>query len=442
MYYIIAFSLLYSLKGITSANLVLYFLPDFILLVGIFRYAFVNEVKLYLRKVEKSSNFYPYLGLMVLVGVSIIRSSYPGSTGIDYANDLITFSLFNILTYSILSGPFKTRDYFDAIFTRGTLMVVAIPAALVGLFLVIFMVGAFESGARYQSQIENSAILGLLGIGVKAKPIPFTEGMRLSHISLLGAGVMIISYLSARYFDMVRWKKNLLYAGVGVSALVVLLSDSWGPLLSLLLTAGVLFYYLKFREAKYIRMGIWIIPLIPVVVMILLTGIFGYSFESKVNLQSDQGVSASTQRMIMWEKSTDRLLSPGMGHLIGNGQYAQLNNGVNDAFYEIVPQENVRHIESPRNTIFQVFMDTGILGTALLLYVLLLCFDNAVYLFNRGYVGGLIYISFIIFTAFASIFESAVGMYNLPYMFTLIIVLLGTIVYRNEFDRIAAEDWN
>ena len=442
MYYLIAFSLLYSLRGFTSGsgNLILYFLPDFILLIGIFRHSFVNEVKLYVRKLDKEANYYFYAGFLVLFLLSLVRSSFPGITAFDQVNDLVTFILFNFLGYSVLSRPFRKRDYFDAIFTKGTIKLISIPLIVSSLLLIVSFSGSLDSVSSYQSDIGNSAFLGLLGIEIEASPLPFSQGLRLSYVSLLAGGTLVMAWLAIRYFEIDNLKKNIFYGGMVACGILVLLADSWAPLLCLGATAGVLFYYLKFRQSKFIRIGIWALPIIPVLIMVIM-GTSGVSITDK-NIQSSEGTTAMNRRLIMWENSTDKLLSFSGAHIIGNGQYGNIAAGVNRAYHETIPQKNVRQVEVCHNTFFQSFFDTGIIGVVFLILAMVMGFDNAIYLYERGYVGGLIYGGFIIYASFGSMWYALAGVYNPPLMFTLMLVLMGSVVYKNEFFRMASEDWN
>ena len=77
-------------------------------------------------------------------------------------------------------------------------------------------------------------------------------------------------------------------------------------------------------------------------------------------------------------------------------------------------------------------------GLLVFLTVLLIAMNHAIFLYNKGYRAGLVYIGFLVYFILSGALESTFGNHFRAYTVILMLMVTGIFAFRSEYDRIAA----
>ncbi|MEZ4775554.1 MAG: hypothetical protein R3D00_20380 [Bacteroidia bacterium] len=443
MYYIIAFFLVVNLKGLTGGSLAFKFLPNFILLLGIFRYSFFSKGKVYLRKMYVESNFTMYGLYLIVFLVSLLRTAFPNATFTGLLNDTLSVIFLNLLVYSALGYQFRNPDNFEKLFNKGTLQAIMIPSALIAFMLFLYIIGYNDPTTKLRRQGEEAIILKLIGISLQKKAIPYTEGTHPNTISIFAGATLVMTLVALWLLEVTRKEKIFLYVNAVVCAAFMLIADSRGTILSFVVTLAMVYATYKVRFTGALRVFILVVPFLP----FLFSGFLAAFADSPLLAQfarsgDTKNLTTLSSRSIIWEECLEEVLEPKPMHIIGFGEHGQSTAGVSARYAYIFPKDAYENdLIVTHNMFFQSFFDIGYLGTFFFLGALFLCLNNAIFLYNKGYKAGLVYIGFILYFVLSGTLESTFGNHNRPYNQTLMTIMMAIVFFKNEYTRLSSQKW-
>lgn len=443
MHYIVAFFLIVNLKGLTGGSLLFKFLPNFILLLGVFRYSFFSRGKIYLRKMYLESNFTMYGLFLITFIVSLLRTAFPNATVTGLSNDILSVVFLNLLVYSALGYYFRIPDNYEKLFNKGTLQAIMVPSALIAFMLLLYIIGYNDPTTKLRRQGEEAIILKLIGISFQKKAIPFTDGAHPNTISIFAGGTLVMTLIALKLMEVSKRDRILLILNAFSCGAFMLIADSRGTILSFVVSLAMVYATYKIRFTGALRVFILVVPVLPFLFMAFLAAFADAPFMSQFARSGDtKNLTTLSSRSVIWEECLNEVSDPKVIHLIGFGEHGQSTAGVSAKYAYIFPQDAYENdLIVTHNMFFQAFFDVGYIGAFLFLGSLLLCLNNAIFLYSKGYKAGLVYIGFILYFVLSGTLESTFGHHNRAYTQTLMVILMTIIFFKNEYVRLASQRW-
>ncbi|MEZ4830201.1 MAG: O-antigen ligase family protein [Bacteroidia bacterium] len=383
-------------------------------------------------------------GLLLLTFWSVCSVRlFPNVTVTGLLNDSLSIIFLNILVYSALGFQFRRPDNFDKMFTKGTLQAIMVPSALIAFMLFLYIIGYNDPTTKLRRQGEEAIILKLIGISLQKKAIPYTEGTHPNTISIFAGATLVMTLVSLFLLEVTRKEKIILYINAAICAAFMLIADSRGTILSFVVTLAMVYATYKVRFTGALRVFIVVVPFLP----FLFSGLLAAFADSPMLAQfarsgDTKNLTTLSSRSIIWEECLEEVLEPKTIHVFGFGEHGQSTAGVSARYAYIFPSDAYENdLIVTHNMFFQSFFDVGYLGTFFFLGALFLCLNNAIFLYNKGYKAGLVYIGFIVYFVLSGTLESTFGNHNRPYTQTLMTVLMAIVFFKNEYTRLSSQDW-
>ncbi len=442
MLYALAYFLLLNFRSILGSLAIFKFLPNLILLIGVIAYMRPQKGRLYLAPASQSSKIGFFVLFLVLWSISILRTGREGASVVGHMNDLATIFFFPLVLYQYLNVKFRENVNFDEIFTRETLKMLMIPSMVIAGMLGLYAVGYNHPSTTVIRMGEDMVILKALGINMVKKAIPFTPKTHPNSFGIWAGGTFVLNAIAILVLQVSKRIKYLLYFNGLVIFGFLLFADSRGTLFSTGVTGIIVYLTYKFRMAGILRALIVIVPVMPFVFISLMGLISQTSIADKMSRgdKGAQNISTLSSRTTIWDACLEEIKDPKPIHFIGWGEHGQKMSGVSMVYAYMFPEDEWENPELivTHNFFFQAFFDTGYIGALLIMYVLLAAMNNAIFLYNKGYRAGLIYIAFLVYYVLSGALESTFGNHFRAYTLLFLLLTVYIFTFRSAYDKMVA----
>ena len=444
MYYVIIYIILINLRaffGGGGMGVMLKFLPNGILLLGILHYMFMGQGKLFFPKVFSKSYFTLWAAFLGVFVLSLARTAYPTATMTGLINDTTSIVLLNLLVYVYIGYELRRNPNFEEVFNKTTLRLLAAGGILIGIFLLSYAIGYNHPSATLQRKGELGVILKLIGISYIKKNVPFTWGMHPNTVSIIAGGLFMGTVL---LFMLTRQKvqtRNLLLLCAFVCFGFMLVGDSRGTFLMSFLAFVFVFMSTRFKMEGSLRAFVLLVPLLPFLFVSLMQVLGSTGALSEVSRSGDaENVSNLSARTVIWDECMKEVSKFKGIHLVGWGEHGESTAGVSARYAPMFGASEYSYgydLIVTHNLFFQCFFDIGYLGTIIFLAALLMALNNGIFLYNKGFNQSLFYIGFILYYVLSGTLESNFGNHNRAYNEILMIIVMGIIAFKNEYIRLS-----
>ncbi len=256
---------------------------------------------------------------------------------------------------------------------RRTICALLAPLCFVSINLSLYVVGFKFPSSQVETNVNNgpAQLLSLLGIHTsRTNTLPLSPGLNGSGEAAVLALVicMVLAYRDR------GWLRRVCLAGVAVSLISVLLTDSRGPLAYGLL-ALLIFVFLPKLAKRAVAFVPMLLPIWPAIILFV-AGHLG-SLSQKLNRGPGRGsFETATGRSEIWAIVVKFLSHPHFEDLIGYGAYGQIRSGVGFKYaylfsYSVHPEFNSAH-----NIALQTILDMGYIGLGLFLIFLIVAINS------------------------------------------------------------------
>ena len=252
------------------------------------------------------------------------------------------------------------------------------PVVFTILNLALYLIGFhFSTGAALPasgSPTSNGGaeLLGAIGIGAPRASLPLTSGI--DGAGAIAALSLVVSALLARRSGRGRLRRFAL-VGLACSVVTILLVDSRGPLVWALIALALI------AVLPWLRRGIGALPLAlplaPAIILFALGKFSAFSAGFSRGTSTTSNFASGSGREQVWT-TVINFLSHVSGELIyGWGAYGQARSGVSYRYAYLFPSQVNPQFLSTHNGVLQIILDTGLVGLAFFLWLLIRAIDGA-----------------------------------------------------------------
>jgi O-antigen ligase len=208
-------------------------------------------------------------------------------------------------------------------------------------------------------------------------------------IGTLGGYLFVISIAYMKHVADIpsKLKKRLyLYAVTGV--IVILMSDSRTIFFSALLCIATMFLLSSVNKLNVIKYTVWIIPFSNVIFMAFLQYTASTSMASTLSRGGGSDIATGNSRKFIYLAANNELADFKPIHMIGYGEYGPYGAGLTKLYMEekfLMESETEKLLSSlTHNTALQAIFDTGYIGLAVYILLLLITFSQIYKLYKTG----------------------------------------------------------
>ena len=442
MVYVLIYFFLINLRplvGASGTGVLLKFLPNAILLYGALRYFVIGKGKLFFPKVFRESHFHSWMLFLTVFVISLLRTAYPSATAIGTFNDFVSIFLINLLVFGYVGSQVRKTGDFEKVLNATAIWIIAIPAAVILWYVIIYAIGYNHPSAMLQRGGELAVVLKLVGIKFIKKAVPYTWGMHPNTIGIF-AGATFTMGAVLFYLTKQKGKTRTLVIGIILVCLAfMLVADSRGTFLMVFFGGMFSVMAYHFKMTGFLRAFVLTVPLLPFA-FVSLMGVVGSSDAAAEMSRTGNADNVATMsaRTLIWDECMKEVTKPKPIHLVGWGEHGESPSGVAARYAPIFGSgypEGYTLIVT-HNLFFQCFFDIGYLGIIIFLGSLLLAMNNGLFLYKRGYKVGLVFVSLILYYVLSGILESNFGNHNRSYNEVMMITVMAVIALKNEYIRL------
>lgn len=443
MEYILGYFFLQNLRNIFyegGISMMLKFLPNAILLIGVMRYLALGNGKIFFPKIVHGKHLLHWLIFLLLFIGSLLRTAYTTATPIGMFNDSFSVIMLNLLCFLWVSAEVRKGQEFEQVFNRTVFRFLVICGVVVILYCFLYFVGYKDPRTPLQRGGELNVLLKLVGINLMKKMIPYTASMHPNTISIWAGATFIMTGVYW-YVTKSGFKRNLwLYAIIFFSGIFMLIADSRGTALMVVLAVGLVAITYFSKATGFLRIFILAVPFLPFVFMLGLQAMSNASFLSSFSRTGDaDNVTTMSGRTYIWAECIKEIEKFKMQHFVGWGEHGQSTAGVSANYTQWFGEDEYEYgydLIVTHNFFFQIFFDTGYLGVLFFMLCSLAVMNGAIFLYKRGYKVALVFVAMSLYYVLSGILESNFGNHNRAYNEVMMMSFIILLTFRNEFERL------
>lgn len=357
---------------------------------------------------KKVKQHYIYLIVICSIIYACLRTEF-ASTDINLKGSGIELLLYFAAIYATIIYPKKIIneinekiEIFNFIFN--------VLAAYCIINIVFWVVGVENANSKYAGSDDYNQMLSYLGFSVGRALFPMSTGVN-SYSIIAG---LVLSIGSIKFI----FEKNIknLFIYVIPSLFSVIMADSRGALLSVIL--ALLIFYVIQRFRLY---GMLMMSLGTVIVFALINN------EYLDFLIREGGVTLLTMRELIWILAIIELMEFKYNHILGYGLYGQYKSGISEGYSFMFGNMENPELATLHNSYLQLVFDfgyVGLIGVLLILVHYIREFSSR-YLVQKKwqYAASMVSLIFIIIQGFTEVSINIYQPYIIIYFMSLYIII-------------------
>ncbi len=419
------------LEQIVGHNPLFVVAPHAVLLLGIIQNGFFERGKLYIGLHWNKQNVSLYFLYFALVVLSMLRiSSVSGGAADNLSATISGLSRviqYNIFLYLFFSHQYRNGENFSKI-SQQLFQIVLLAVVLDVLFYTVLYVGKHDSAPTFGE--GDNVLLGAMGVHIEKKNLPYT-GAHPNVVGIYAGALIVVCILALITTKGKGWFRKFLFFSLFVCGLFVVMADSRGTVINIFLATGAVLLFRWLRILSQLRWIVILSPLLPFLMLLFLKTFADSSVLNSVSRNEGELESGNSRGMI-WDYCVAELMEPKPQHFIGYGINGQYGAGVSPKYSRFFGEGGAANEVVTHNYFLQSLFDIGYIGTFIMLYVIVLGFNNLVFLHKRGSRFALPLLGFFTYYMLSGTSESSIGLYFPTYYMIATMFLLFIFITKDE----------
>lgn len=421
-------SMIYRSVYSVYPNELIKFIPFGLISLGIIRLGLFQKGRLFVGTVRNKGFFMSYGFFLLLLLVSYMRTYNASLSSLGTYTLPLQFLLLVFYTYLYFQYTFVSNTPLTLVVRRFLWLLILPSAIFIGIDLLLYFNGVHVEAKTLGEKEVPSVIASLLGLNLQRAH--FLLGGNHNNFALLMGG----AFLTAIFYRILCAKQPKQRLLSTVAAVIIgfglLIADVRGVFLGLVMAFTCYYLMSKLRWSTLPLL----LALVPASLLLIypslqeLASSGGADFVSGLSRRgSAADVFTFNNRTYIWAGCLEFLKDFELAHLLGYGQAGHLTSKAYLEWAWFFPR-TVTH-----NLYLQYILDTGYIGFASLIIVLLMTISESLRLWRMGVEEALIPTSYVIYFVFSGTFEPSIGIYNHPNTTFFLLLVLYTGLLRNHY---------
>jgi hypothetical protein len=341
------------------------------LLVGCIRYFPVRSSKIYYIPVFNVKSFILFFIFIAILIVSLFRTHSFLNSDLTTVKNVTTILIIPVFLYLFYQYESQNPAFSERQFI---LLIINV----LGIFGIVNIL-AFALNPTYST--EAATTFRFIGINTRRIVFPVNPGVHPNMIGTLGGYLFVLSIAYIKHVSNISSKvKRRLYLYTIAGVIVILMSDSRTIFFSALLCIATMYILSSMNKLELIKYTVWILPFSNIIFMAFLQYTASTSMATTLSRGGGADIATGNSRKFIYLAANNELADFKPIHIIGYGEYGPYGAGLTKLYMEekfLMESETDKLLSSiTHNTALQAIFDTGYIGLAVYLILLLVVFSQ------------------------------------------------------------------